>query len=86
MIRAMIIGGLLLMAASCGEETRTTLTVEERKEVNKLYKEKLDSLNKYTIAQCEILRESKFDALVDSLKTARLKEIESIMKSKKKKR
>lgn len=73
---------IVLATWSCGEDVRTSLNVEERKEVNKKYKEVLDSINKSMIAECEIYRNKRFDIVVDSLKKARLEEILLITKSK----
>lgn len=67
---------------SCGEEQRTSLNVDERKEVNEKYKEILDSLNKSLIAECEEKRNKNFNTIVDSLKNTRLEEILLITKVK----
>ena len=67
---------------SCGEDERTSLNVEERKEVNDKYKEVLDSINKSMIAECEENRKKKFNIIVDSLKNTRLEEILLITKVK----
>lgn len=72
----------LLMAMSCGEAERTSLSVEERKIVNTRYKEALDSINKAMIVECKDRRKKKFEILVDSLKTTRLEEIQLITKVK----
>lgn len=73
---------VLLACMGCEEEVRTTLNVEERKEVNKRYKEALDSINKMMITECTDRRQKKFNRLVDSLKTTRIEEIELITKAK----
>jgi len=73
---------VLLACMGCEEEVRTTLNVEERKEVNKRYKEALDSINKMMITECTDRRQKKFNRLVDSLKTTRIEEIELITKVK----
>ena len=78
----LVLAVLASTTMSCGEEKRTSLNVEERKEVNQLYKEILDSLNKSLIAECEESRKKKFTAIVDSLKTTRLEEILLITKPK----
>lgn len=88
MLSKLLFFGLLLslstVTMSCGEDVRTSLNVEERKEVNEKYKEVLDSINKSLIAECETNREKKFEYLVDSLKKTRLEEILLITKKKKK--
>lgn len=73
---------LTLSITSCGEDKRTSLNVEERKEVNQRYKEVLDSINKTLITECEENRAQNFNLIVDSLKAARLEEILLITKVK----
>lgn len=70
--------------SSCKEDDRSSLTVEERKEVNQLYKSRLDSLNKALTQECKDLRKNRFDKIVDSLKQSRLEEINLIMKKEQK--
>ena len=67
---------------SCSEDKRTSLNIEERKEVNEKYKEVLDSLNKSLISECYENRQKNFTAIVDSLKNTRLEEILLITKVK----
>lgn len=78
-----ILLSILFTLIGCGEEKRTSLNVEERKEVNQQYKDVLDSLNKSLIAECDNNRNKKLNDLVDSLKKARLEEILLITKSNK---
>lgn len=73
---------IILSTVSCGETERTSLTIEERKEVNNQYKEILDSLNKLMISECEENRKVSFNSIVDSLKNTRLEEIQLITKVK----
>lgn len=68
--------------ASCGKEDRTQLTVEERKEVNEVYKNILDSLNVTMLNQCDEYKAKNFTRIVDSLKETRLNEIRLITKVK----
>lgn len=73
---------LCVSIMSCTEDERSNLTVEERKEVNQLYKAQLDSINKMLIQECEDLRNDRFDKLVDSLSKTRMEEINLIMNKK----
>ena len=73
---------MILTILSCGEEERTSLNVDERKEVNEKYKAILDSLNKSLIVECEENRKKNFNSIVDSLKNTRLEEILLITKVK----
>lgn len=73
----------VIFLSSCKDDIRTSLNIDERKEVNELYKSQLDSINKLMIKECDDRRASTFDNIVDSLKTTRLEEIKLITKSKK---
>ena len=75
---------LLLVMISCSEEARNTLTVEERKVVNEMFKDKLDSINKAMIKECDERKIALFDRIVDSLKVTRLEEIKLITNSRNK--
>jgi len=81
-VASYIIVMMILTILSCGEEERTSLNVDERKEVNEKYKAILDSLNKSLIVECEENRKKNFNSIVDSLKNTRLEEILLITKVK----
>ena len=81
-VASYIIVIMVLTILSCGEEERTSLNVDERKEVNEKYKAILDSLNKSLIVECEENRKKNFNSIVDSLKNTRLEEILLITKVK----
>ncbi|MEE9439143.1 MAG: hypothetical protein V3V14_09100 [Saprospiraceae bacterium] len=71
----------VLLFYSCEDIERTTLTSSEKKIVDSIYAKKVSYLRKEVDSVCIHLHKEIYDNAVDSLMTAYIKEIKTILES-----